>query len=78
VSATPLSKSKSVARANSLHHGVILNPLISDNLSEDLEAGQLVDHTLKRKGWEPAALYVLGDKHHLRVRTMLTLHGVCE
>ncbi|XP_031559820.1 myotubularin-related protein 13-like [Actinia tenebrosa] len=66
VTATPLSKNKAVARANSLHHGVILNPLISSKLTEEVDAGQLVDHTLKRKGWEPAALYVLGDKQHLR------------
>ena len=70
VTATPLSKNKAVARANSLHHGVILNPLVTSNLTEDVDAGQLVDHTIKRKGWEPAALYVLGDKHHLRVRAV--------
>ncbi|XP_048585296.1 myotubularin-related protein 13 isoform X2 [Nematostella vectensis] len=68
VSATPLSKNKSVARQNSLHHGVILNTegYFNQDKRDETDRGQLVEATLKKKGWEPAALYVLGDKAHLR------------
>ena len=63
-----MSKNKSVARANSLHHGILLREGTTgyENL-EDLVHGELVDKTITKKGWEPAALYVLGDKAHLRV-----------
>ena len=58
VAATPHGKNKQIARANSLHHGVILN---------DVDSGQLVDRTIMKKGWEPATLYIFGDKTLLRV-----------
>ena len=64
VAATPLGKSKNIARANSLHHGVVLR---DGFFPEEVDSGQLVDKTILRKGWEPAALYVFGDKSLLRV-----------
>jgi len=64
VAATPQGKNKQIARANSLHHGVILR---DGFIPDDVDAGQLVDRTIIKKGWEPAALYIFGDKTLLRV-----------
>ena len=64
VSATPLGKNKNIARTNSLHHGVILRD--GYNL-DDVDSDELVDKTILKKGWKPAALYVFGDKSLLRV-----------
>ena len=64
VAATPLGKSKNIARANSLHHGVVLR---DGFFPEEVDSGQLVDKTILKKGWEPAALYIFGDKSLLRV-----------
>ena len=79
VNATPVSKSKSVARANSLHHGILLREGTSvyQNI-EDMVQGELVDRTIMKKGWEPAALYVLGDKARLRVSTQKLFMTECE
>ena len=68
MAATPHGKNKNIARANSLHHGVLLK---DGFFPDDVDAGpgQLVDKTLMRKGWEPATLYIFGDKTLLRVRT---------
>ena len=64
VAATPLGKSKIIARANSLHHGVVLR---DGFFPDEVDSGQLVDKTILKKGWEPAALYIFGDKSLLRV-----------
>lgn len=64
VAATPHGKNKNIARANSLHHGVILR---DGYFSDEVDSGQLVDRTIMKKGWEPAALYIFGDKTLLRV-----------
>jgi len=40
---------------------------------DQVDAGQLVDKTLMKKGWEPAALYIFGDKTLLRVRVLTNL-----
>jgi len=64
VAATPQGKNKNIARANSLHHGVLLR---DDYLADGVDSGQLVDRTIMKKGWEPAALYIFGDKTLLRV-----------
>ena len=64
VAATPLGKSKNIARASSLHHGVVLR---DGFFPDEVDSGQLVDKTILRKGWEPAALYIFGDKSLLRV-----------
>ena len=69
VSATPLAKNKNIARANSLHHGILLSQASSFDRADDFESGELVDKTIMRKGWEPAALYIFGDKSLLRVST---------
>ena len=34
---------------------------------DEVDSGQLVDKTILKKGWEPAALYIFGDKSLLRV-----------
>lgn len=68
MAATPHGKNKNIARANSLHHGVLLRDgYFPDEV--DARPGQLVDRTLLKKGWEPAALYIFGDKTLLRVCT---------
>ena len=64
VAATPQGKSKNIARANSLHHGVVLR---DGFFPDEVDSGQLVDKTILKKGWEPAALYIFGDKSLLRV-----------
>ena len=64
VAATPQSKNKNMSRANSLHHGVLLK---DGYFADEVDSGQLVDRTIMKKGWEPAALYVFGDKTLLRV-----------
>ncbi|XP_020625172.1 myotubularin-related protein 13-like isoform X2 [Orbicella faveolata] len=63
VAATPQGKNKQIARANSLHLGVILR---DGYFADDVDSGQLVDRTIMKKGWEPAALYIFGDKTLLR------------
>lgn len=64
VAATPLGKNKNIARANSLHHGIVLR---DGYFTDQIDSGQLVDKTIMKKGWEPAALYIFGDKSLLRV-----------
>ena len=64
MAATPQGKNKQIARANSLHQGVILR---DGYFADDVDSGQLVDRTIMKKGWEPAALYIFGDKTLLRV-----------
>lgn len=64
MAATPHGKNKQMARANSLHHGVILK---DGYFADDVDSGQLVDRTIMKKGWEPATLYIFGDKTLLRV-----------
>ena len=64
MAATPLGISKNIARVNSLHHGVVLR---DGFFPEEVDSGQLVDKTILKKGWEPAVLYIFGDKSLLRV-----------
>lgn len=72
VAATPLGKSKNIARVNSLHHGVVLR---DGFFPEEVDSGQLVDKTIMKKGWEPAALYIFGDKSLLRVGLLYHMNG---
>ena len=73
MAATPQGKNKQIARANSLHHGVILR---DGYFPDDVDSGQLVDRTIMKKGWEPAALYIFGDKTLLRVCYWCDYRGV--
>ena len=72
VTATPLGKNKNIARASSLHHGVILPDGFLTDQVDSGQSGQLVDKTIIKKGWEPAALYIFGDKSLLRVTMLFT------
>ena len=69
MAATPHAKGKN-ARTNSLHIGVLMR---DGFFTDQVDGGQLVDKTLMKKGWEPALLYIFGDKTLLRVRVLTNL-----
>ncbi|CAB3984119.1 Myotubularin-related 13 [Paramuricea clavata] len=71
VSATPVSKSKATAKQQSLASNVNMSTATMDlRVNEkDLKrvsAVDTIDKAMITQGWEPAALYVFGDKSNLK------------
>ena len=73
VSATPVSKSKATAKQQSLATNVNMSSATMDLRGNEkdlrrVSAVDTVDKAMISQGWEPAALYVFGDKGNLKVR----------
>ena len=74
VSATPVSKNKAFAKQQSLAQSVNMSPATMDLRATDdinnkyLSTVDTIDKAMIIQGWEPAAVYVFGDKSNLKVR----------
>ena len=73
VSATPVSKSKATAKQQSLATNVNMSSATMDLRASEkdlkrISAMDTIDKAMITQGWEPAALYVFGDKSNLKVR----------
>ena len=73
VSATPVSKSKATAKQKSLASHANMSSATMDLRANESDIKRVstvdpVDKAMIMQGWEPAALYVFGDKGNLKVR----------
>jgi hypothetical protein len=80
VSATPVSKSKATAKQQSLASNVNMSTATMDlRVNEKdfkrVSAVDTIDKAMITQGWEPAALYVFGDKSNLKVRLYARMIG---
>lgn len=73
MSSNPVSWNKAEAKHRSLAANVsmskaTMNLRSNDNASKRVSVVDSVDKAITEQGWEPAALYVFGDKSNLKVR----------
>ena len=81
VSATPVSKSKATAKQHSLAANVnmsvaTMGARLSEKDLKRVSTVDAIDKAMISHGWEPAVLYVFGDKSNLKVRvvSVKTIH----
>ena len=73
MSATPVSKNRATAKQHSLAQNVNMSAAtldmraLDDKSSHRISTVDTIDKAMINRGWEPAAVYVFGDKSNLKV-----------